>query len=99
MGIPALPITNCTVLGKMLIESAIFLQASTAELVGAEGQKIQFLTRAASNGTITATALIEANGDVKDTICCLAGLENSILAKIAAGTSFICHGCCPADLQ
>lgn len=98
MGIPALPITNSSVLGKMLVESAIFFQASAAEIVGAEGEKLQFLTKAASNGKITPTALIEANGDVKDTICCLAGLENAILAKIAAGTSLICHGFCPNDL-
>lgn len=95
MGIPALPITNCTVLGKMLVESAIFFQASAAELVGAEGEKLQFLTAAASNGRISATALIEANADIRGTVCCLADLENAILAKIAAGTSLICHGCCP----
>lgn len=98
MGIPSLPITNSSVLGKMLVESAIFFQASAAELVGAEGEKLQFLVRAASNNMITPTLLAQVNSDIKDTICCLAGLENAILEKIEAGTSLINNGFSGPDL-
>lgn len=98
MGIPSLPITNSSVLGKMLVESAIFFQASVAELVGAEGEKLQFFVRAASNNKVTPTLLAQVNSDIKDTICCLAGLENAILEKIAAGTSLINNGFNGPDL-
>lgn len=95
MTIPALTATSPTVLGKMLVESAILFEASAAELVAAEGEKLQLLVRAASatpTPRITTTELINANESIRDTICCLRGLENAILDKIAAGTSLINNG-------
>lgn len=92
MGIPALTITNPSVLGKMLVESAAFFEASSAELIGAEGHKLQVLVAAASNGVIPIGALTTANAAIRDTVCCLNGLENAILAKIAAGTGLIKRG-------
>lgn len=92
MGIPALTITSPSVLGKMLIESAAFFEASTAELIGAEGEKLQLLVAAASNGVIPVTALTTVNNAIRDTICCLSDLEDAILRKIAAGTSLIRNG-------
>lgn len=92
MGIPALTVTNPSVLGKMLIESAAFFEASSAELIGAEGHKLQVLVAAASNNQIPVTALTTANNAIRDTVCCLADLENAILRKIAAGTGLIKKG-------
>lgn len=92
MGIPALTITNPSVLGKMLVESAAFFEASAAELVGAEGEKLQLLVAAASNGAIPFAALTSANNSIRDTVCCLNGLENAILQKIAAGIDLVRNG-------
>jgi hypothetical protein len=92
MGIPALTITNPSVLGKMLVESAIFFEASAAELIGAEGQKLQALVAAATGRRIPVTTLIGVNEDIADVVCCLSGIENAILRKIAAGTHLIRRG-------
>lgn len=92
MGIPALTITSPSVLGKMLIESAAFFEASTAELIGAEGQKLQLLVASASNGVIPVTALTTVNNAIRDTVCCLSDLEDAILRKIAAGTGLVKRG-------
>jgi hypothetical protein len=92
MGIPALTITSPTTLGKMLVESAIFFEASAAELVGAEGEKLQLLVGAASTGALPITTLVSAEEAVRDTICCLSDLENAILRKIAAGTGLVNRG-------
>lgn len=92
MGIPALTVTSPSVLGKMLVESAAFFEASTAELIGAEGKKLQLLVAAASNRQIPVNALTTANNAIRDTVCCLSDLENAILAKIAAGTGLIKRG-------
>ncbi len=94
MSIPALTATSPSVLGKMLVESAILFEAGAAELVAAEGEKLQFLIRVASSPSrrFTPTQLVAANQSVRDTICCLGGLESAILNKIAAGTSLIKRG-------
>lgn len=92
MGIPALTITSPTVLGKMLVESAVFFEASAAELIGAEGEKLQLLVAAASNGEIPVTALTTVNNAIRDTVCCLSDLEDAILQKIAAGTGLVNRG-------
>lgn len=92
MGIPALTITSPSVLGKMLIESAAFFEASTAELIGAEGKKLQLLVASASNGVIPVTALTTVNNAIRDTVCCLSDLEDAILRKIAAGTGLVKRG-------
>lgn len=92
MGIPALTITNPSTLGKMLVESAIFFEASAAELIGAEGQKLQVLVAAATHGSLPIAALTAAENAVRDTVCCLSDLENAILRKIAAGTGLIRRG-------
>ena len=40
MGIPSLTTTASSILGFMLVESAAYFQAGSAELIGAEGDKI-----------------------------------------------------------
>lgn len=94
MSIPALTATSPSVLGKMLVESAILFEAGAAVLVAAEGEKLRFLIRVASSPSrrFTPTQLVTANQGIRDTICCLGGLENAILNKIAAGTSLIRRG-------
>lgn len=92
MGIPALTITSPSVLGKMLVESAVFFEASAAELIGAEGEKLQVLVAAASNGVIPVSALTTINAGIRDIVLGLSGLENAILSKIAAGTGLIRRG-------
>jgi hypothetical protein len=76
----------------MMVESAVFFEASTAELIGAEGEKLQLLVAAASNGVIPVSVLPEVNEAIRDTICCLSDLEDAILRKIAAGTGLVNRG-------
>lgn len=85
MGIPALTITEGTTLGGMLVEAAAYFQAGTAELIGAEGDKLQALAGAAG-GSVSYTLLMTANEQVKLTMSALSNLESAILSKIAAGT-------------
>lgn len=91
MGIPSLSITSNVTLGKMLIESAAMFEASAAELIGAEGQKIQRLVAATGTNRVSTSNLMFTNGQVRDLVCCLKDLENAILGKVAAGVSLVNH--------
>ncbi len=83
MGIPTLTVTNPTVLGDMLIESASYFQAATAKLVSGEGEKIQAVVSAYSyNNTI----MVDTNSNVQALISAISNFEGLILQKIAAGT-------------
>lgn len=86
MGIPNLAVTAHTTLGAKLVLSSAFFQASAAELIGAEGAKLQKLIAAVSEGVIAITALTTVNREIKETVGALSSLEGKILQKIAAGT-------------
>lgn len=86
MGIPALDITARTTLGAKLVLSAAYFEAGAAELIGAEGLKLQKLAAAASEGFITVTSLTSVNREIMLTMSALSNLENAILRKIEAGT-------------
>lgn len=86
MGIPNLNTTTQTTLAAKIILSASYFQASTAELIGAEGAKLQRMITAASAGSISINALTTANKGIRSTIVALSTLENSIMQKIVAGT-------------
>jgi len=57
MGIPALNITAQTTLGAKLVLSSAYFDASAAEIIGAEGHKLQTIIAAYSAGSLSIDAL------------------------------------------
>lgn len=87
MSIPSLTATSGTSLGAKLIQSAAYFETGAAELIAAEGEKLQKLVRAASNHSITFTTLYTTvNPSIRFTVSALSSLEASIMRKISAGT-------------
>lgn len=85
MGIPSLDITTPSYLGAMLVQASAYFQAGAAELIGAEGDKLQALV-AAAGGSVSYTLLMTANSQIALTMAALSNLEGAILQKIAAAT-------------
>ena len=81
MGIPSLTTTASSILGFMLVESAAYFQAGSAELIGAEGDKIQATV---NQGSVSEMTVI--NRKIGETMSALSNLEDNVLKKIAAGT-------------
>lgn len=92
MGIPALNITAKTTLGAKIVLSAAYFEASSAEIIGAEGEKLQKIVAAYSAGSMSIAALTAVNRQVANMLGALSSLENAIVRKIAAGTSIYTHG-------
>lgn len=92
MGIPALNVTAKTSLGAKLVLSAAYFEASTAEMIGAEGHKLQKIIAAYSSGSISINALTTVNRQIVTMVSALSMLESSILRKIAAGTGIYTRG-------
>lgn len=88
MGIPTLSVTDPSVLGDMLIESASYFQAATAKLISGEGEKIQAVVSAYSGDN---TIMLAANSNVQALISAISNFEGLILQKIAAGTMIHNH--------
>lgn len=80
MGLPSLSVSNC--LGQNVIQSAALFEAGVAAILNTEAEKLQHLL---SNKCIPDDILITVNGQVKDIICCLKGLEEAIVCKIKIG--------------
>lgn len=85
MSIPTLNVTARTTLGAMLVLSSAYFQAGSANLISAEGEKVQRLVASASGGSLGIHSLVASNGAVAGTVDLLHLLENQILTKIAAG--------------
>ncbi|WP_324823954.1 hypothetical protein [Sinanaerobacter sp. ZZT-01] len=92
MGIPALNITAQTTLGAKLVLSSAYFDASAAEIIGAEGHKLQTIIAAYSAGSLSIDALTTVNSQISTMMSALSTLETSIMRKIAAGTSIYSSG-------
>ncbi|WP_027398933.1 hypothetical protein [Anaerovorax odorimutans] len=92
MGIPALNITAQTTLGAKLVLSAAYFEASSAEIIGAEGSKLQKIIAAYSAGSLSIDALTTVNRQISTMMSALSTLESTIVRKIAAGTSIYTSG-------
>lgn len=87
MGIPALTThPNNTVLGAQIVQSSVFFQASAAELIGAEGSKLQKLISYYSTHTNLISTLTTTNRQIQLTMGALSTLESLIIKKIGIGT-------------
>lgn len=82
-----LNITARTTLGAKLVLSSAYFQASSAELIGAEGEKLQTIAGGVSVGSLANQALTTANLSIRRTVEYLSGIEEQILKKINAGTT------------
>jgi len=61
MGLPDMNITARTTLGARLVLASAYFQAGTAELIGAEGGKLQKIIAAVSSGSLSVNALTTVN--------------------------------------
>jgi len=85
MSIPPLEITARTTLGAMLVLSSAYFQSGSAELIAAEGEKLQKIFAGVSSGSLSVYSLTTANNLTFSILDSLLKTENEILLKIAAG--------------
>lgn len=85
MGLPNMNITAHSTLGARLVLSSAYFQAGSAELIGAEGAKLQKIIAAVSSGSLSVTALTTINRQITGMVTALSNLENAILEKIEQG--------------
>lgn len=85
MGLPNMNLTARTTLGARLVLSSAYFQAGAAELIGAEGGKLQQVIAAVSSGSLSVNALTTVNRQISNMVIALSNLENAILTKIEQG--------------
>jgi hypothetical protein len=80
------------ILGKTLILSGTLFQEKLAKLLDTEAEKINVIVDKFKNSpyeNISVKDLLELNKSIKDTLCCIADIEDKITTKIKIGENLL----------